>query len=110
MRMKRKGLAEPKRSFRHAGKAPSRSRRGRAPRGAKRAVNLSIDADLLKVAREMKLNLSNVLEETLRKRTEDERIWKWRAQNKDVIESYNAYIERNGVLGEELLDLDEPPV
>jgi antitoxin CcdA len=74
------------------------------------AVNLSVDAELLAVAKQMKLNLSSTLEATLRKVTEEERIRRWRAENKHVVDSYNAYIERNGILGEELLDLDEPPV
>jgi post-segregation antitoxin (ccd killing protein) len=73
-------------------------------------VNLSVDAEVLKVARDMKLNLSNLLEETLRRITERERVRRRHAANARVTESYNAYVARNGVLGEELLDLDEPPV
>jgi antitoxin CcdA len=73
-------------------------------------VNLSVDAELLAMAKQMKLNLSSTLEATLRKLTEEERVRRWRAENKHVVDSYNAYIERNGILGEELLDLDEPPV
>lgn len=78
--------------------------------GPKRAVNLSVDADILRVAKEMKINLSETLETTLRKLTEDERVRRFYEEHKEFFDSYNAYIERNGVLGEELLDLDEPPV
>lgn len=111
MRMKRKGMAESKRGFR--GVAPAQLWRGHlngVPPQPKRAVNLSIDAELLKVAKGMHLNLSSTLEAALREITEEERIRRWRAENKEVVDSYNAYVERNGVLGEELLDFDEPPV
>ena len=83
---------------------------GAGPRtAAKRAVNVSIDAEVLKVAKEMKINLSRALEDTLRKATEDERARRWKAENKDVIDSYNRLIERAGVFGEELLDLEDDP-
>ena len=111
MRMKKRGMAESKRPFRGpaAARKPNRQLTGVAPR-PKRAVNLSVDAELLKVAKDMHLNLSSTLEAALRGITEEERIRRWRAENKEVVASYNAYIERNGVLGEELLDFDEPPV
>ncbi|MEI9992322.1 MAG: type II toxin-antitoxin system CcdA family antitoxin [Rhizomicrobium sp.] len=74
-------------------------------------MNVSVDADILKIAKEMGINLSKATEDALRKLTEPERIRRWQEENKDVIESYNAYIERNGVFGEELLDFeDDPPV
>jgi len=34
----------------------------------------------------------------------------WRRQNRKFIDSYNAYIHRNGVFGEEFQDWDEPSV
>ena len=73
----------------------------------KKAVNVSVDAELLTIAKETGINISKVAEEALRKATEPERIRRWRAENKDVIESYNAYIERNGIFGEELLEFDD---
>ncbi len=76
----------------------------------KRAVNLSVDAELLKLAKELDINLSQALEESLRKLTEPERIRRYREENKAFFDSYNAYIDRAGVFGEELLDLDDPPV
>jgi antitoxin CcdA len=76
----------------------------------KRAVNVTVDERILMEARTMDLNLSQILEEELRKRVKDERGRRWAEENKEFIESYNAYIERNGVFGEDLLDLDDPPV
>ena len=110
MRMTKNGMAEPKRTFRGAASEPRRGRPASAKPPRKLAVNLSVDAELLAVAKQMKLNLSSTLEAALHKLTEEERIRRWRAENKHVVDSYNAYIERNGILGEELLDLDEPTV
>lgn len=102
---------EPAKPF---GAAPERKHHGHigpGPKpGPKRAVNVSIDAEILKVAKEMKINLSQAFEETLRKRTEEERIRRYREENKEAIETYNALIERIGVFGEELLEFDEPSV
>lgn len=110
MRMK-KGFSEPPRRFEGAPGRKHNGHIGPGPKpGPKRAVNVSIDAEILKVAKEMKINLSQACEQTLRKLTEEERIRRYREENREAIESYNAYIERNGVFGEELLDLDDPPV
>src|ERR1700753_647932 len=78
--------------------------------GPKRAVNVSIDAEILKAAKEMKINLSQAFEETLRKLTEDERIRRFEEENREFTASYNAYIERNGVFGTQLLECYDPPV
>src|ERR1700742_1089674 len=111
MRMTKKRFEEPSEPFRHAPERKHNGHIGPGPKpGPKRAVNVSIDAEVLAVAKAMKINLSQAFEETLRKLTEEERIRRYREENRAATESYNAYIERNGVLGEELLDLDEPPV
>ena len=97
-------FAEPRRPFKGA-------ERPRADdHSAKRSVRVSVDAEILKAAREIGVNLSKALEDALRVATEEERIRRWQIENKPFTDSYNAYIERNGVFGEELLDLDDPPV
>ncbi len=50
-------------------------------------MNVSVDAEILKVAKEMKINLSQTFEDTLRERTKDERIRRWREENKEAIDS-----------------------
>lgn len=99
--LRQAGLEEQKTTF-----------RGSDSRGTsrKRAVNVTVDDAILTHAKEMDLNLSQVLEDELRKRVKDERGRRWQEENKEFIESYNAYIERNGVFGEDLLDLDDPAV
>jgi antitoxin CcdA len=106
MRMARKHLEDPAKRFR--GPDPEPVQPKAVP---KRAVNVSVDAELLTIAKEIGINVSKVTEDALRKTTEPERIRRWRIENKDVIDSYHAYIERNGIFGEELLEFeDDPPV
>ncbi len=72
------------------------------PHAAKRAANLSINADLLSKAREMNINLSAALEqaliETLRKRRREQ----WLAENRAAIAAYNDHVEQHGVFGDGL--------
>jgi len=62
----------------------------------KRAVNLSIDAELLQEARAVGLNLSRELEARLKERTKTERWARWQAENQAAIEDHNRRIEREG--------------
>ena len=69
--------------------------------GTKRAANLSIDAETLAEAKAMGINLSQTLEDELRRRVQQARIERWSRDNKAAIESYNRFIEDNGVWSEE---------
>src|ERR1700733_3694913 len=101
MRMK-KGFSAPPPPPPPAEPVKHNGRIGPGPKpGPKRAVNVSVDAEILKVAKEMKLNLSQAFEETLRERTKEERIRRFREEHREAIESYNRFIERAGVFGEE---------
>ena len=98
--------------FDESGK-PSRhsDRIGSGPKpGRKRAVNLSIDEEILAAAKAQGINLSETLQNELRKRTQEAREAKWREENRETIESYNRLIDRAGVFGEEFQDWDDPPV
>lgn len=66
-------------------------------RMAKKAVNLSVDAELLARAKEMKINLSATLEEVLRERSREEERRRWKEENKEAIEAFNRRIERDGI-------------
>jgi len=76
MRMVRRHLKNAGKSFRRQAssqpKRPGDNGTSSKP-GRKQSVNLSVDAALLRL-RDMKINLSQALEDTLRKRTEVERI------------------------------------
>ena len=89
--------AEPKHSG-HIGPGPKP--------GPKRAVNLSVDAEILKLAKEMKINLSRALEDTLRKLTENERTQRFYEENKASIDAHNTHVERYGTLTEAFYGLD----
>ena len=63
----------------------------------KKAVNLTIDADLLAEAKAAGTNLSNVLETALKERLKQQRWQKWREDNRAAIEASNAQLERDGL-------------
>lgn len=74
------------------------------------SIHVEIDEGLLTETKALNINPSRFLEEKLRDHLKDQRGRQWAEENRGFIDSYNAYIERNGVFGEELLDLDDPPV
>jgi len=73
-----------------------------APQRAKKAVNVSISAELLEAARGRDINLSATLEAALelqlRKRQREE----WLATNAASIEAYNRDVEERGSFGDTL--------
>jgi len=71
-------------------------------RMTKRAVNLSIDEDLLAQARALKLNLSCLLEEKLNDRLRAERERRWLEENREAIETFNRRVERDGPVIQDL--------
>ena len=106
--MARKSLQDPPRRFERS--AEDRLPFGRKP-GLKKAVNVSVDAALLKIAKETGINISQVTENALRSATEAERIRRFREEHRAALESYDRLIERAGVCGAELYedDLDDDP-
>jgi antitoxin CcdA len=108
MRMKKRGLNDPGRPFQAPEATKHSGHIGPAPKaGPKRAVNVSVDTEILAVAKDLGLNLSQTLEDALRALTREERLRRFHEENKESIDSFNALIERAGVFGEELLDLDD---
>jgi len=97
----KKGFSDPPRRFEIE---PHQTRRPR--QRPKRAVNLSVDAELLKVAKAMNLNLSRALERALDELTAKERARRFYEENKISIDAYNAHIERRGTLAEQYYGRD----
>ena len=63
----------------------------------KRAINLSLNAQVLDSARELGMNLSATVDALLAEEVK-KRYWeRWNAENKEAIEHYNARIEREGL-------------
>ncbi len=98
----RKPFEAPAKHGGHIGSAP--------PPGPKKSVNVSVDAEILAAAKEAGINLSKTLEKRLRALTQEAREEKFRQEIRPNIESYNAYIERNGIFGEEFQDWDDESV
>ena len=70
-----------------------------APR---KATNLSVNSDLLRIARDLGFNLSRELEHRLEELITKERRKRWLAENEKAIEAYNDHVERNGVFSDGL--------
>ncbi|MDZ7760378.1 MAG: type II toxin-antitoxin system CcdA family antitoxin [Desulfovermiculus sp.] len=68
----------------------------------KKSANLSINSDLLRQAKEHRINLSNVLEQRLVELLVEEKRREWREENRDAIEAYNRRIEAVGVFNDGL--------
>lgn len=69
---------------------------------AKKPTNLSVDPELLKQARALGLNLSEVFERSLLDAIAEKQGQKWLAENKEAIEAYNRHVERHGVFSKGL--------
>jgi len=68
----------------------------------KKSTNLSINSDLLRLARESRINLSQTLEQHLVELLKEENRLKWRAENREAINAYNKRIEVAGVFSDGL--------
>ena len=68
----------------------------------KQSANLSIRSDLLKRAKQNKINLSKTLEDRLEEILRDRDREEWLKNNRDAIAAANDYIDRNGLWSEEL--------
>ncbi len=70
---------------------------GRDSLSGKRPVNLTIGARLLDKAKNLKINLSQTLEERLAQVVREAEAAEWLAANRKAIDAYNARVERDGV-------------
>ena len=68
----------------------------------KKPTNLTINSDLLIKAKELKINISSVLEHALAEKLKQTQKDEWLRENADSIVSYNSHIEQFGVFGDEL--------
>ncbi|MGV3492506.1 type II toxin-antitoxin system CcdA family antitoxin [Pseudorhodoferax sp.] len=64
---------------------------------AKKATNLSLNAKVLEMARELGMNLSQTVDELLAAEVQ-RRYWeRWNAENKEAVAAYNARIAKEGL-------------
>lgn len=67
------------------------------PGKTKKAVNLTLDAELIAEAKAFGTNLSQVLDTAVREVHREQRALKWWNDNKAAIEASNAELEKNGM-------------
>jgi len=68
----------------------------------KKAVNLSINRDLLNRARSGDLNLSSILEMALEQKLRQHARERWLTENRAGMESYNEQVAKHGVFSDGL--------
>jgi len=70
----------------------------------KRAVNVIVNVDLLRHARELDIDLSHTLESALVVEVAERARQRWLAENRSAIDAYNRDVERNGCFADSLRD------
>lgn len=66
----------------------------KAPR---RATNVSLPADLIEEARDLKVNISKACEAGLSLEVARTRADRWREENRSAIQYWNRWVEENGL-------------
>ena len=66
----------------------------------KRAINLSLNAKVLDMAREMGLNISQTVDALLTEEVLRQYWQRWQKDNAEAIAHYNARIEREGLFSD----------
>jgi antitoxin CcdA len=80
----------------------SRPVRAAPPRARKAPTNLSLPVDLVRRAKAVGLNLSQVVERALAAAIREAEQARWLSENEQAIEQYNAFVERHGTFSDEL--------
>jgi len=71
----------------------------------KKPTNLSVNSDLLKKARGMKINLSATLEQALALQVKTTVRDSWLKENKEAINALNDLVEKNGLFSDSFREL-----
>ena len=70
--------------------------------GAKRSTNLTLRTNLVREARSLDINLSAAAEAGIERAVATARDEKWIARNRSAMASYDAFVEREGLLLEDI--------
>jgi antitoxin CcdA len=68
----------------------------------KKPVNLSLNYDLLKLSKDLGLNLSGLAEEAIAQAVRSRLEEAWLKENAEAIQAYNKRVEANGVFSDGL--------
>ena len=71
--------------------------RNTASKSVRTAANLSIEAALLREAKALDINVSRAAEAGIAEAVAAEKARLWKLENREAIESLNAYVEQNGI-------------
>jgi antitoxin CcdA len=63
----------------------------------KKPTNVSLSTDLLEEAKSLGVNISRACERGLAMQISEVRAQRWLDENKEAIDSSNAYVEKNGL-------------
>lgn len=66
----------------------------------KKPVNLSLNSDLLKMGKDLGLNLSSVAETALAQAVKVSMAERWLTENAEAIQAYNERVEAHGVFSD----------
>lgn len=69
----------------------------KSPRSERRATNVTIDVQLLADAKALDINVSRAAEAGLARAVKEEKERRWKEENREAIESSNAYVEKHGL-------------
>jgi antitoxin CcdA len=70
--------------------------------GRKRPVNLSLDSDLLKLGKELGINLSSVAEAALGNAVREHLAQRWLEENGEAIQAFNLRVDERGLFSDGL--------
>lgn len=76
----------------------------------KRAINLSLNAKVLDMARDMGMNISQTVDALLTEKVLEQYWQRWQHDNAEAIASYNARIEREGLFSDRYRSFMRPHV
>ena len=68
----------------------------------KKPTNLTVNSDLLRIAKELKINVSATLEQALADKVREQQRQVWLEENQQAIDDYNQFIEHNGAFSDGL--------
>jgi antitoxin CcdA len=63
----------------------------------RKSTNLSLDAHLVAEAKNLDINISRVAEESIARAVSEEKARLWKIENRETIEAWNEWVERNGL-------------
>ncbi len=68
----------------------------------KKPTNLTVNSDLLRIAKALKINVSATLEQALADKVREQQRQVWLVENKQAINDYNQFIEHSGAFSDGL--------